>query len=81
MKQEIAVIFLLWFALQIPLGIFIGKCIHFGMSEARNTRRQASSPSGFSQGVTKWWHGSAVLLGWRGHNVPSIQRAGKYHRR
>jgi len=31
MKQEIAVIFLLWFALQVPLAIFIGKCIDFGM--------------------------------------------------
>ena len=30
MEIEIAVIFLLWFALQVPLGIFIGKCIHFG---------------------------------------------------
>jgi hypothetical protein len=35
MEIEIAVIFLLWFALQVPLGIFIGKCIHFGMSKAR----------------------------------------------
>jgi hypothetical protein len=45
MKQELAAIFLLWLALDIPLGIFIGKFIHFGMSEAMpSTRRQTSSP-------------------------------------
>ena len=44
MKQEIAVILLLWFALQVPLGIVIGKCISLGTSEARNNKRQTSSP-------------------------------------
>jgi len=39
MKQEIAVILLLWLALQVPLGIVIGKCIGFGTSEARNNKR------------------------------------------
>ena len=42
MKQEIAVIFLLWFALQIPLGILIGKFVHFGMSEALNQQAASS---------------------------------------
>ena len=79
MGKEIAIIFLLWFALQILLGIIIGKCIHFGMSEARTAkRRQASSP--FGQGITTWWRGGSVLLGLRSHNMPLVYRAAKFHR-
>ena len=33
MEQQIAIFFLLWFALQVPLGIVVGDFIHFGMSE------------------------------------------------
>jgi len=32
MRQEIAIILLLWLALQIPLGSFIGDWIRFGMA-------------------------------------------------
>ena len=65
--EEISVIVLLWLALQIPLGIFVGKCIGFGMSDAPDTKRQASSPTRFGLGVTKWWRrGSA----WRVDAVP-----------
>jgi hypothetical protein len=65
--EEIAVIFLLWLALQIPLGIFVGKCIGFGMSEARDTKQQASSPTRFGLGMTKCWgRGSA----WRVDAMP-----------
>jgi len=32
MRQEIAIILLLWLALQIPLGSFIGDWIRLGMA-------------------------------------------------
>ena len=62
MEHHIALILLVWFALQMTLGILIGKCIHFGMSEARNAKRQASSPLRFEQGLKTWWR---VPPGWR----------------
>ena len=77
MKQEIAVILLLWLALQVPLGIVIGKCIGFGTSVARNNKRQTPSPSRFSLGSTKWWRGGSVT-DWRVHNVPSQFVTTKY---
>ncbi len=40
MRMEIAFIILLWLALQIPLGSFIGDCIRFGGMFA-----QANSPN------------------------------------
>ena len=78
MKEEISVILLLWFALQVPLGIVVGKCIRFGMSDARNDKRQASSAS--SLGITKWWHSGSVM-GWRAHSVPPQFATAKYRHR
>ena len=80
MKQEIAMILLLWFALQIPLGIVIGKCIGFGTAEARNNKRQASSPASFGPGVTKWWR-SGFVTRWQVRNVPSQFVTAKYRQR
>jgi len=34
MQEQILIVAFLWFALQIPLGSFIGDCIRFGMAEA-----------------------------------------------
>jgi hypothetical protein len=42
MKQEMALMLALWFALSIVLGIFVGKFIQFGMSDTRDTKRQVS---------------------------------------
>jgi hypothetical protein len=42
MKQEIAMVFLLWLALQVPLGIVLGQFIHFGMAEEPETELQAA---------------------------------------
>jgi hypothetical protein len=39
MREQIFVIAILWLALQVPLGSFIGDCIRFGMADARNYRR------------------------------------------
>jgi hypothetical protein len=61
MEHHIALILLVWFALQMTLGILVGKCIHFGLSE--DTKRQTSSPSRFGQGT--WWRGDSVPPGWR----------------
>jgi hypothetical protein len=41
MKQELAAIFLLWLALDIPVGIFIGKFIHFW--NVRSAKHQAAT--------------------------------------
>jgi hypothetical protein len=35
MQEQIIVVLLLWLALQIPLGSFIGDYIRFGMVDAR----------------------------------------------
>jgi hypothetical protein len=35
MQQEMMIVFVLWLALQIPLGSFIGGCILFGATEKR----------------------------------------------
>ncbi len=32
MREQIVTILVLWLALQIPLGSFIGDCIRFGMT-------------------------------------------------
>ena len=34
MGQEILVVLLLWLALQLPLGIFVGSCVRFGMTRS-----------------------------------------------
>jgi hypothetical protein len=51
MKQEIAMIFLFWFALQLPLAIAVGKFIHFGMSE-NDGKDQAASFKSIVEGAT-----------------------------
>jgi hypothetical protein len=35
MQEQIVIVLLLWLALQIPLGSFIGDCIRLGMVGAR----------------------------------------------
>jgi len=32
-REQIVLIAVLWLALQVPLGSFIGECIRFGMAE------------------------------------------------
>src|SRR5262245_15162477 len=41
MRQQIATILLLWLALQIPLGSFIGDCIRFGTARPAPYRARA----------------------------------------
>ena len=38
MHEQIVVIVLLWLALQIPLGSFVGDCIKFGMGTNTSSR-------------------------------------------
>ncbi|MGB7278689.1 MAG: hypothetical protein WBD15_13195, partial [Pseudolabrys sp.] len=41
MRQEVLLIVFLWFAIQIPLGRFVGDCIRFGMKPPKVTRNRA----------------------------------------
>ena len=74
MEHHIALIFLGWFALQMAVGILVGKCIHFGMSEARNPNRQASSALRFGQGLKTWCRDDSVPPGWRVQIVATKRR-------
>lgn len=42
MRQEVLLIVFLWFAIQIPLGSFVGDCIRFGMKPPKVTRNRVA---------------------------------------